>query len=50
MDTKPMNYLRKRLSLLTAILLALAIGVSAVPAKAQEISPEHLAWPASTSI
>lgn len=38
-----MNYLRKRLSLLTAALLALAIGVAAVPAKAQEIAPEHLA-------
>jgi hypothetical protein len=43
MDKSVMNFLRKRLSLLSAAIMAFALAVSAVPAAAQEIAPEHLA-------
>lgn len=43
MDINAMKFLSKRLSLLIAALLAFTMSVSALPAAAQEISPEHLA-------
>lgn len=43
MDKNAMKFLRKRLSLLIAAVLAVAMSVVALPATAQEISPEHLA-------
>ncbi len=43
MDINAMKFLSKRLSLLIAALLAFTMAASAVPAAAQEISPEHLA-------
>jgi uncharacterized protein len=43
MDINAMKFLRRRLSLVIAALLAFTIGASALPAAAQEISPEHLA-------
>ncbi|HEY9009514.1 MAG TPA: DUF2059 domain-containing protein [Devosia sp.] len=43
MDNNAMNFLRKRLSLLIAAILAATMSLAALPAAAQEISPEHLA-------
>lgn len=43
MDKNAMKFMRKRLSLLVAAVLALVMSVSALPVAAQEISPEHLA-------
>lgn len=43
MDINAMKFLSKRLSLLIAALLAVTMSVPALPAAAQEISPEHLA-------
>lgn len=43
MDNNAMKFLRKRLSLLIAAVLAATMSLAALPAAAQEISPEHLA-------
>ena len=43
MDKIAMKFLSKRLSLLTAALLAFTLSAPVLPVAAQEISPEHLA-------
>lgn len=43
MDNNAMKFLRKRLSLLIAAVLAATMSLAALPSAAQEISPEHLA-------
>jgi len=42
MDKSAMNFLRKGRSLLSVALMAVTLAVSATPAAAQEIAPEHL--------